>query len=289
MNAAAEAPLCLPPLPLPDVPRARLPAGTCDTHFHVFRPGAPLTSPRSYTPQTIGLSAWTDLAERFGIARGVLVQPSVHGYDNSVLLEALAAEPDRLRGVIVLPGGVDDAELERLDALGVRGVRVNTRNLGGLPLDSVPGLAARLADLGWILQLQVRAEQLPEVAMIAPALPCDLVVDHMGFLPLGRPEAEPGLAALQRLLDGGRAYAKISGPYRLETGARHPEFGALVRRLAVSHPERLVWGSDWPHTELWDGMPADDDLVAEALAWLPDPAVRQAVFVDTPAALFFSR
>lgn len=279
-SAASEAPLCLPPLPLTRQP-ARLPAGTIDTHFHVFKPGAPLNTPRSYTPQILTLTDW----RRVGISRGVLVQPSVYGFDNSVLLEALAADPANLRGIVVLPQETTRDELRRLDRLGVRGVRINTRNKGGLPFEAVTDFAAPLAELGWTLQFQVRAEQLPAIAELAPTLGAAVVIDHLGFIPLGTAETDIHVANVQRLLDTGRGWVKLSAPYRL--GKDPVAFAQVAARLVQSHPQRLLWGTDWPHTELWADMPDDADLIEEALGWLATDAVRQAVLVDNPQSLFF--
>jgi predicted TIM-barrel fold metal-dependent hydrolase len=281
----AEAPLCLPPLPLTRPPTKRLPAGTIDTHFHVFKRGAVLNTPRSYTPQILTLLDWQHLAPKLGIARGVLVQPSVYGFDNSVLLEALATDPTNLRGVVVLPQETSLGELHQLDRLGVRGVRINTRNKGGLPFEAVADFAAPLAELGWTLQFQVKPEQLPVIADMAPTLGAPIVIDHLGFIPLGTPETEAHVAHLQRLLDTGSAYVKLSAPYRL--GADTAAFARIAARLVQSHPNRLLWGTDWPHTELWADAPDDADLVDAALGWLTTDAVRQAVFVDNPKSLFF--
>ncbi|UJW85367.1 amidohydrolase family protein [Devosia sp. SL43] len=284
MIADAEAPLCLPPLPLTRQPAVPLPAGTVDTHFHVFKHGAPLNTPRSYTPQVLTLTDWRQIASATGIARGVLVQPSVYGFDNSVLLEALATDPANLRGVVVLPQEISLGELRQLDRLGVRGVRINTRNKGGLPFDAVADFAAPLADLGWTLQFQVRPEQLPAITDLAPTLGAPVVLDHLGFIPLGAPDTETRVTNLQRLLDTGRAYVKLSAPYRLGDPTA---FAQIATRLVQSHPTRLLWATDWPHTELWADMPDDADLIDAAFGWFNSDAVRQTVFVDNPQSLFF--
>ena len=282
-----EAPLCLPPGALTRLPATRLPSGTVDTHFHVFKSGAPLNTPRSYTPQALTLADWQQLAGSLGIDRGVLVQPSVYGFDNSVLLDALAADPAHLRGIVVLPPETPLDELKRLDHLGARGVRINTRNKGGLPFDAVADFAAPLATLGWTLQFQVRPEQLPFIIGLAPSLGTPVVIDHLGFIPLGVPETEDHVANLQRLLDTGRAYVKLSAPYRLTAGTDHSAFAQIAARLVHSHPQRLLWATDWPHTELWADMPDDADLIDGALGWLSTYAIRQTVFVDNPQSLFF--
>lgn len=291
MNATeAEAPLCLPPLALTRTPQQLLPEGTVDTHFHVFCHGARLVSPRSYTPQVRTLADWQGYARTVNIARGVLVQPSVYGFDNSVLLEALAADPTNLRGIVVLPAEIGGAELMQLDLLGVRGIRVNTRNKGGLSFSAVTALAARMADIGWMLQFQVRPEQLEGIGTLLPAIACPVVLDHLGFLDLDSADAEQQLAKIQRLLDAAPdCYVKLSAPYRLTHAANYAAFGEAARRLLASHAERLLWGSDWPHTELFETVPDDADLIEQMHDWLGSGGVARQLFITNAEALFFSR
>jgi len=287
VSAEGEAALCLPPRPLGTTPA--LPAGTVDCHVHVFREGAPLATQRSYTPQIVTLADWTAFADAANIARGVLIQPSVYGFDNSVLIEALAAAPDRLRGIVVLPPGTPKAELARLDRLGVRGVRINTRNKGGLPFDAMTALAKEVAGFGWTLQFQVDPAQLSLIADMAPVLGVPVVIDHMGFVALDRPGADSSLADLQHLLDVKQCYAKVSAPYRLTQTAGYQAFGTALATLVRSHPDRLLWGSDWPHTELWANVPDDAELIRHSIDWLGDETVRRQVFVTAPTSLFFER
>jgi predicted TIM-barrel fold metal-dependent hydrolase len=288
-TAISEAPFCLPPRPMSRRPNPLLPAGTCDCHFHAFSAGAPLNTPRSYTPQIVTLADWRRYADAAGIDRGVLVQPSVYGYDNNVLLEALATDPERLRGIAVLPSDTPIAALRRLDQAGVRGVRINTRNKGGLPLEAVSGLAGTLADLNWSLQFQVNPDQLPLIAGLAPRLGLPVVLDHLGFIALGRPETKDHVTALQRLLDQKGTYVKLSAPYRLSGLTQWQDFGAVAARLAASHPHRLLWGSDWPHTELWGNVPDDAELVETTQSWLADGEIARQMFVANAQSLFFSR
>lgn len=282
-----EAPLCLSPRPLSRTPQG-LPEGTCDCHFHVFARHAPLANPRSYTPRIETLDGWQRLADAAGIACGVLVQPSVYGLDNRVLLTALAAHAERLRGVVVVPPETNTDELMHLHRLGVRGVRINLRNKSGLPLEAVPALAKSIRPLGWHLQFQVGPDGIGAATQMALQYGITAVIDHAAFLPVADPSAGQGIAALQRLLDTGLAYVKLSAPYRLAPAPDYPGFGALVARLSASHPDRLLWGSDWPHTELFDAMPDDADLVSAMLDWLPDEQVRRKVFVTNPESLYWS-
>ncbi|MBY2923666.1 amidohydrolase family protein [Rhizobium leguminosarum] len=290
MSAAdIEAPLCLPHRPLTRLPRAALPQGTVDTHFHVFRTGAPLNTPRSYTPDIATISDWIEFSGSLGIVRGILVQPSVYGRDNRVLLEALAAYPDRLRGVVVIDPETTETEIERLDRLGVRGVRINTRNKGGLPLAAARTLAESIAPLGWSLQLQINPEQLSDIAATLSGIRLPIVIDHLGFIPLARETRSLHVDALKRLMDRAEAYVKVTAPYRLTKDVNYDGFAEVACALAASHAERLLWGSDWPHTELWDGMPDDTDLVETMQAAIDDPAVAEKIFVRNAEALFFGR
>lgn len=285
MADLAEAPLCLPPNPLRNGYGLQLPDGTCDSHFHVFAEGAPLASPRSYTPQMETIAGWLALAESFNVARGVLVQPSVYGLDNSVLLDALARHPDRLRGVVVIAPDTPDAELARMHTLGVRSVRINLRNKAGLGLDAIEALAPRIRPLGWHLQFQVGPDMLGALADLTARHDITGVVDHLGFMALNPPGA--AVADLQKALDSTRVYTKISAPYRLTDTKDHAGYRAVVATLASSHPERLIWGSDWPHTELFDTVPHEDDLVRLVLDALPQ-SVHHRVFVANPERLYWS-
>ncbi|MGV6873820.1 amidohydrolase family protein [Pseudochelatococcus sp. B33] len=283
----AEAPLCLPPAPLSRRPSASLPAGTCDCHFHVFKADAPLVSPRNYTPQPMTIADWEVYADTLGISRGVIVQPSVYGLDNRVLVEALEARPGRLRGVVVIEPDAPRPTLRLLHSLGVRGVRVNTRNLGGLPLDAVSTLAGAIADLGWHLQLQVNEAGLEALQAIILQLPVEVVIDHMGHAGVDDPaRRSQDIDRLLRLLATGRAWVKLSAPYRL--GSDTEAVAGIAQRLVGMYPGRLIWGSDWPHTELWNSMPDDADLIEEAMGWLANPALARKVLVENPKELYWT-
>lgn len=285
MTDLLEAPLCLPPQPLRNPKQLRLPAGSCDTHFHVFAPDAPLATPRSYTPRIETISGWLALAESFGIARGVLVQPSVYGLDNRVLLDALAEAPDRLRGIVVIAPDTSDAELDRLDRAGIRGVRFNLRNKSGIGFDALEALAPRLRQRGWHAQFQVGPEAIAVVGALAERHGLTGVIDHLAFMPLDPPGA--ALDDLVRVLQGGRVYAKISAPYRLRDTHEHSGYRKALSILAASAANRLLWATDWPHTELFAQVPEDDDLVALSLDALP-PETHAAIFADNARTLYFS-
>ncbi|WP_338721337.1 amidohydrolase family protein [Devosia sp. XK-2] len=285
MTEPIEAPLCLAPRPLRNPRHLRLPPGSCDTHFHVFAHGAPLALPRSYTPRIETISGWLALADSFGIARGVLVQPSVYGLDNTVLLEALAQAPDRLRAIVVISPDISDADLVRLDRAGVRGVRFNLRNKSGIGFDALEALAPRLRRLGWHAQFQVGPETIATVGELARRHDLVGVIDHLAFMPLDPPGA--ALDDLLHVLETGRVYVKISAPYRLSDTNKHDGYQQALQTLAARSPGRLLWATDWPHTELFSSMPEDDDLVALSLEALPSET-HAAIFADNANMLYFS-
>jgi predicted TIM-barrel fold metal-dependent hydrolase len=290
MTSAIEPPLCLAPHPPVPGSMVRFPLGTVDTHFHVFDAAAPLAPGRNYTPRMTTLADWERLAEAFGIERGIVVQPSVYGQDNSVLMAALAASPNRLRGVVVIGPDASDAELRRMSTAGVRGVRINTRNPGGLDLSAIERIAARIGLLGWHLQFLVEWRSLDLVHTLTRNLSVPIVIDHFGLIPLGdRSTLANAVGSLRRLLDDRDGYVKLSAPYRLGFGGEWNGVADVVAALLRDHVHRLLWGSDWPHTELFADMPSDDALVLEVLSWLADPETRRTILVANPTRLFWDR
>lgn len=233
-----------------------------DCHVHVFAnaaaPAAPQRANGARRPYAapdadVGTLARTHLAP-LGLDRVVLVQPSIYRDDNTVLTDAIAALPaGSARGVAVISGDEPDDALARLHAAGVRGVRFNMMSGGGPDAGRVADIAARAAGLGWHLQFHLDASALTALEPVLAALPVDAVLDH--FARLG-PETREGEAALMRLVDGGRCWVKLSGPYRVPgVGADFAAMTPLTHRLIARAPERLVWGSDWPH------VPSDPEAV----------------------------
>jgi predicted TIM-barrel fold metal-dependent hydrolase len=283
------APDCTPPQPPTRTPRARLPAGTCDAHFHVFgdRARYPLDGRRNYTPHTATLDGYRTMMRACGIERAVLVQPSVYGNDNRCLLDALreaASDGDAFRGVVVPDAATSDDELLAMDALGVRGIRLNVVNPQMLGTEDALALWARMQARGWHLQVHLRlaGDGAATLARLAERSAVPIVVDHFG-----RPVAGAALPPL--LLDlvaSGRVWVKLSAAYRIGTPPAYAEVAPLVDALVAANPRRLVWGSDWPHTELQGATPHDADLVDLLASWLPDPALLKRICVDNPAELY---
>ncbi|HET7847581.1 MAG TPA: amidohydrolase family protein [Pseudolabrys sp.] len=227
------------------------PAGACDSHVHVIGPKSvfPLPPDRTYTPMDAPAGELRAMLTRLKLERVVLVQPSFYRTDNSCMLAAMAEIP-RCRGVAVLPSKVSDAQLDDLDDKGIRGLRVNIASAGAVPLDAVREqlfAAARLCERhGWHVQMFVEAETLERIAPSLLQLPVHSVIDHFGLIPPGTTDGP--LRTLTRLLQSGNVWVKISGAYRTAQDPYDPRLGPLARRLVEANPDRIVWGSDWPHT-----------------------------------------
>jgi predicted TIM-barrel fold metal-dependent hydrolase len=290
-TAPDAAPDCAPPQRLPRAPRARLPEGACDCHCHVFgdRARYPLDGRRSYTPHVATLADHRAMMKACGIERAVLVQPSVYGTDNACLLDALrdaAGAGNAYRGVAVPDAATSDEELLAMDALGVRGIRLNVVNPQVLAIDDAVALCARMRPRrDWHLQvhLMLAGDGATTLARLADRVDVPIVVDHFG-----RPQA--GVTLPKVLLDfvaSGRVWVKLSAAYRIARPGRElADLQPLVDALVAANPSRLVWGSDWPHTELRATTPHDADLVDLLVATLPDAATLRRVCVDNPASLY---
>lgn len=264
-----------------------LPAGACDCHMHVY--DACFAALPNAIPRDAPVPAYRRMSAALGLDRMVVVQPSGYGFDNACTLDALAAFGAKARAVVVISPDTPQAELERLHALGVRGVRYMMVVPGGLGWDSMAAMAHKVAPLGWHLNLQFDGHQLPERLAALQALPIDLVIDHFGSFHGGVRVAAPGFGALLRLMDGGRAWVKLSGPYSYGMrGASAPGYDAvapLARALIDAHPEHCLWASNWPHpTEATP--PADADMLALLGQWAGRRATRDRILVDNPARLY---
>lgn len=289
--AAAPGPDCAAPPVQPTAPLQRLPPLSCDSHLHVFGAPAhyPLDARRGYTPHVCTLADYRRVMAALGIERAVLVQPSVYGCDNRALLDALreghgGSGPAAFRGVVVPAPQTSDAQLAAMHALGVRGIRLNLVNPAVLSVDAALALCARTAALGWHLQLQVvlDAASAGVLQRLLQRTTLPLVIDHMG-----RPPAGVQLRPLLAALASGRVWVKLSAPYRFSRQpAPHTDIAPHMAALLAARPDRLLWASDWPHTELKGATPQAGDLADLLHAWVPDAALRQRVLVDNPAALY---
>jgi predicted TIM-barrel fold metal-dependent hydrolase len=261
-----------------------------DSHAHVFVRGLPLAATRRHAPDyEATLAEYLALLDAHGVSHGVLVQPSFLGTDNSFLIDALRACPRRLRGVAVVDPGVDDAALQAMADAGVCGIRLN---LVGMPLPdfSLPDwrrLFARVRALDWHVELHRESRDLPLAAQPVLDAGCALVVDHFGRPASAPASADSGFAWLLDAAACGRVWVKLSAAYRnwpvtIAAAAARDAAQALLKACG---PDRLVWGSDWPHTQHREI--ADYAAAHAALAdWVPDAAARRRILADTPARLF---
>lgn len=292
-TATQEPPACQGPNPFVSPPGFAIPAHACDTHAHVIghvigpADRFPMVASRSYTPPPAPESAYLGMLDSLHMARGVLVQISVYGTDNRCMIQSLKAHPDRLRGVAVVAPDVSDAELEALHAAGVRGIRINVLFGGGVAIDEMERLAARVAPLGWHIQLLIDARNLPELGPRMMKLPVEVVFDHMGHMPVSSGIAHPGFQWMLRLLNEGKAWVKLSGAYRIsEAGAPFHDTIDFARALVAAVPERCVWGSDWPHVSVEGPMFNTGALLDLLPLWVPEEAVRNRILVDNAARLY---
>ena len=286
---SSEPPRCQGPDPELRAPTFAVPPGACDTHAHII--GDPRRFPfvpeRSYTPPPADEGAYLTMVDALHLSRGVLVQISVHGTDNSAMVEVLRKHPTRLRGIAVVRPDVQDSELARLAEAGVRGVRVNVLFGGGVGLDAIEVLASRIAPYGWHLQLLLDARYLPDLAPRLERLPVEVVIDHMGHMPTSVGLDHPGFLILLRLLNRGQVWVKLSGAYRLSTsGAPFHDTIPFARALAQEAGDQCVWGSDWPHVAVSAPMPKTGDLLSLLDQWVPDEEARRRILVTNPARLY---
>ncbi|MBM3546299.1 MAG: hypothetical protein FJX54_05065 [Alphaproteobacteria bacterium] len=279
----------LPPLDTPRRPVHPVPAGATDCHVHVFAPPGrfPFNPGRPYTPAPgMHPGRLIRMHQAIGVSRAVLVASNVYAEDLRATEEALAVYPDRFRGVALVRPDVAESELDRLHRLGFRAVRINLVLPGALKLEHLPMLAPRLAARGWHLEVQTKPETLAEVVGQLLALPIDVAIDHLSLIRPEHGDNHPGIAAVLRLLDSGRGWAKLSGPYVGEpVGPRFPKAAILAKRFASAAPERCLWGSNFPHPQA-EPMPDDGDLIDWLAEAVPDATARKRILVDNPARLF---
>jgi D-galactarolactone isomerase len=268
-------------------PKLQAPPGACDTHMHFYQGRFPSAPTALFTPPDAWVDDYRALQRRLGLDRVVVVQPSAYGLDNTAQLEAMAALGDTARGVMVVDATTSEAELDRLNTLGVRGARFFMLAGGAVPWDILEPVAARIHAFGWHIQLQLNGRDLPQWAALLSRLPCDLVVDHVGrYMPPVPPEHE-SFQTLLNLIDTGRCWVKLSAPYESSvTGAPdYADVGPLARALVKAAPERMLWASNWPHPG-WTVKPDDARLLDLLLDWADDEATRKRILVENPARLY---
>lgn len=288
MTAAAA---CAPPDPATRKPHYRPPPLACDAHCHVFGPAHifPYADDRSYTPPDAPFEDFVRLQRILGLERAVIVQASCHGTDNRATLDAVARSNGRFRGVAIVDETFGDEDYARLHDGGIRAVRFNfVRHLGGRPDMAVfRRVVARLKELGWHLILHFDAGDIVELRDLLGTLPAPYVIDHMGRVKAGDGLDQPPFRALLDLMRDERCWVKVCGAERVSSAG--PPFADAVpfaQALIAAAPDRVLWGTDWPHPNIARHMPNDGDLVDLLPCMMPDESVRRRILVDNPARLY---
>jgi len=285
----------------PSKPTFKLPAGSVDAHCHVFGPAAefPYAPERKYTPCDASKAQLFALRDHLGFERNVIVQATCHGADNAALVDALRASAGRARGVATVKRNVTDAELDELHAAGVRGVRFNfvKRLVDFTPKDELMEIAARIQRLGWHVVIYFEAVDLPELWDFFTSLPTTVVVDHMGRPDVGKPVDGPEFELFIKFMrEHANVWTKVSCPERLSVSgppalaherAPYRDVVPFARRIVELFPDRVLWGTDWPHPNLKDHMP-DDGLLVDFIKHIATtPELQRRLLVDNPTRLYW--
>lgn len=281
--------LCLPPDPDVAPPSFQLPDNATDCHMHLFGDLSrfPCVSDRDYTPAAAGVAAARQLCRVLGIQRFVAIQPSVYGTDNRCQLEFGAALGLPFRAVVVLRSDTPDQELDRLHQLGVRGIRYILAHPGGLDVAHLERSADQANARGWHLEFLLKPQQLIELESRLAKLACPVSFDHLAFIKPADGIEQPAFQALLRLLAGGNSWVKFSGAYRVSGQAElYDPVLPFASKIVETRPDRIVWGSDWPHVGQMTRMPNTTALLNLLSQWVPDSGQRKRILVDNPAVLY---
>ncbi len=286
-----KAPLILGPDPNTHEPRFKAPAGSIDTHTHVFGPVSkyPYAAERTYTPPEAPLEMFKALHAKIGVERAVLVNATVHGRDNRPVIDAIAASNGAYKGIGTIDEKFTDRELEDLARGGLMGCRfIFIARLGGMPdLGEFDRLMDRIKGLGWVVDFYVDAKALELMAPRLAKLPMPYILDHMGALGVADGIDHPNFQKLIALLKSDeKCWIKLSGPERASAaGAPYDDVVPFAKKFIETAPDRLLWGSDWPHPNL-KVMPNDGDLIDLVPRFAPEEATRRKLLVENPERLF---
>ena len=271
-----------------------MPIGTIDTHVHVFEGRYPMTPDRGYNPPDSTLDDLRNLHTALGVDRVVFTQPSVYGTDNSAILDGMTAlnaeTPDRARAVIACGLDITDDELVRLDGLGVRGVRLNTDNLGGMPIEmeEIPVLCDRIRDLGWHIEFLFPGSHIIDLMPTFESVTVPMSIGHFAYQKAADGVGADGFQALLGLMRQGNTWMKISGANRVSATDLPPydDVMPMAHALIEAAEERIMWGTDWPHPNKYEVNPNDGDLADALGEWVADDGLRQKILVDTPGSFY---
>lgn len=287
----------LPWDPNPKKPGFAPPPHTCDTHFHVWGPPDrfPYADSRRYTPPAAPVEHFWAMASVIGVERGFLLHASAHGFDNAVTLDAVARSEGRLRAVLRATDQYDEATRKKLHAQGVRGMRFNfierlktSAESGLFDRERLQKVAAQIAPLSWFIDLHIEAPLVAQNADVLRRLPVPVVIDHFAKVDLAEGIEGPHARALLDLVGEPNIWIKLSGgPTRVSAGGTIEQLTKMARALIARAPDRVIWGSDWPHSDVFEPgqMPNDGDLMNMVQGFAPDEATRRKILADNPARL----
>jgi predicted TIM-barrel fold metal-dependent hydrolase len=278
------------PDPHPKKPKIKAPPGACDTHIHLFGPTAkyPFAPDSPYIAHEALPETFMALQDTLGMSTAVIVSPGGYGRNYSLLADVLTKYPERFRGIALLRDDTPLSEIGRLTKLGVRGMRMMSHTRGQHVPNYSPKIAARVHEHGWHIQFYPHGTDIIEYADKLLALPNPIVLDHFASIPAKGGIDQPAMTAVLKMLDSGRVWLKLSGPMRCtDEPPPYPSLTPLAHVFVKHAPDRMVWGSDWPHVNL-DGMvmPNDGDLLDLLAEWVPEVAVRNRILTQNPKALY---
>ncbi|WP_158215293.1 amidohydrolase family protein [Candidimonas nitroreducens] len=255
--------------------------------MHIFDRRFPRVAGRDGPESDV--AALLRLRRRLGVSRTVLVYPSSYGGDNRAMLDALEQLGDTARGVAHITLQTPEAELDRMNSAGVRGARLYLARDNPPDVDDIRAYAYRLASRGWHLEFVVRERQLMDAEAVLMALPCKIVLCHFAHLARPLSMRPPGADAVKRLLDRGHTYLKLSGVYTVSDGATaYVDLDPVAQELIAAAPQRMLWGTDWPHTTVRGTRPDGAELFDMLARWAPDHTARERILVDNPTALYWA-
>ena len=270
-------------------PAFAVPAGACDCHIHVY--GDPDRYPwKTYddrAPPYGPLEDYAAIRDRLGLSRTVIVQTPFYGNDNTCVLDTIARLNHDARGIAVVAPSIAEDALAALHAGGIRGLRFGIELARGMRPDALEDMAAKIAPLGWHIQYRSTERDLTDLADRLARLPVPFCIDHIGSIPPETGVEHPAFTALLRLVDTGRCWLKLSAPYQLSKtgGPGYDDYRPQARALVAAAPERMVWGTNWPHPRVAE-KPDDGDLLNVLAVWAEDARTRKAILVDNPATLY---
>jgi predicted TIM-barrel fold metal-dependent hydrolase len=270
--------------------KLKMPADACDCHHHIYDARFPIAPTATLKPGDAKAPDYRALQKRIGTTRSVVVQPSTYGTDNSCTLDGMAQLGSATtRGVAVVDTSVTDEELKRLHGLGIRGIRFNLVQAGATTVEMLEPLSRRVNDLGWHVQVHQTGDGIVKMEDVLQKVVSPIVFDHMGRIPKDVGTNHPAFAVISKLIDKGRTWVKISGAY-MDTKVGPPTYAdstRLAQAFVKLAPQRMVWGSDWPHPTMKDDDKPNDAILADLLAeWAPDEATRNRILVDNPATVY---